>query len=98
MIIQAFTAGMNERIKRLVQLHKLVRESGEGVLGRVRPGSAYGFLQGAWPFGLVEPVWAIAALRRRCWRVRSNQTAKSVTLLHALTNRLRYPDDAFAGY
>ncbi|MBI3514704.1 MAG: hypothetical protein HY060_11680 [Proteobacteria bacterium] len=27
-------------------------------------GSAYGFLQGAWPFGLVEAVWAIVALRR----------------------------------
>ena len=27
-------------------------------------GSAYGFLQGAWPFGLVEAIWAvIAALR-----------------------------------
>jgi hypothetical protein len=27
-------------------------------------GSAYGFLQGAWPFGLVEAVWSIVALRR----------------------------------
>jgi hypothetical protein len=27
-------------------------------------GSAYGFLQGAWPFGLVEAVWAIVAARR----------------------------------
>lgn len=27
-------------------------------------GSAYGFLQGAWPFGLVEGVWSIVALRR----------------------------------
>jgi hypothetical protein len=27
-------------------------------------GSTYGFLQGAWPFGLVEAVWAIVALRR----------------------------------
>lgn len=27
-------------------------------------GSVYGFLQGAWPFGLVEGVWAIVALRR----------------------------------
>ena len=31
-------------------------------------GSVYGFLQGAWPFGLVEAVWAVVALRR--WRVR----------------------------
>ncbi len=29
-------------------------------------GSAYGFLQGAWPFGIVEAVWAVVALRR--WR------------------------------
>jgi hypothetical protein len=28
-------------------------------------GSTYGFLQGAWPFGLVEAVWALGALRRR---------------------------------
>ncbi len=27
-------------------------------------GSAYGFLQGAWPFGLVEVVWSIVAVRR----------------------------------
>lgn len=27
-------------------------------------GSAYGFLQGAWPFGLVEAVWSIVALRK----------------------------------
>ena len=26
--------------------------------------SAYGFLQGAWPFGLVEGVWSAVALRR----------------------------------
>ncbi|OGR35979.1 MAG: hypothetical protein A2051_12640 [Desulfovibrionales bacterium GWA2_65_9] len=29
-------------------------------------GSAYGFLQGAWPFGLVEGVWAMVAVGR--WR------------------------------
>ena len=27
-------------------------------------GSIYGFLQGAWPFGLVEAVWSVVALRR----------------------------------
>jgi NADH:ubiquinone oxidoreductase subunit 6 (subunit J) len=27
-------------------------------------GSAYGFLQGAWPFGLVEAVWSVVAIRR----------------------------------
>ena len=32
-------------------------------------GSVYGFLQGAWPFGLVEAVWALVAARR--WRVKA---------------------------
>ena len=27
-------------------------------------GSVYGFLQGAWPFGLVEAVWSIIAGKR----------------------------------
>jgi hypothetical protein len=27
-------------------------------------GSAYGFFQGAWPFGIVEAVWSIVAMRR----------------------------------
>ena len=31
-------------------------------------GSVYGFLQGAWPFGLVEAVWTVIALGR--WRAR----------------------------
>lgn len=26
--------------------------------------SIYGFLQGAWPFGVVEGVWALVALRK----------------------------------
>jgi len=26
--------------------------------------SAYAFMQGAWPFGLVEAIWSIVALRR----------------------------------
>ncbi len=26
--------------------------------------SVYGFLQGAWPFGLVEAVWSLVAVRR----------------------------------
>jgi hypothetical protein len=34
-------------------------------------GSAYGFLQGAWPFGLVEIVWSGIALRRWWSAVRS---------------------------
>ena len=31
-------------------------------------GSVYGFLQGAWPFGVVEAIWAVVALRR-WWNV-----------------------------
>lgn len=27
-------------------------------------GSVYGFLQGAWPFGVVEVVWSLVAARR----------------------------------
>ena len=27
-------------------------------------GSIYGFLQGAWPFGVIEAIWAFIALRR----------------------------------
>ena len=26
--------------------------------------SIYGFLQGAWPFGVVEAIWSLIALRR----------------------------------
>lgn len=26
--------------------------------------SAYGFLSGAWPFGIVEAIWTLIALRR----------------------------------
>jgi uncharacterized membrane protein len=35
-----------------------------GFAGACMLGSIYGFLQGAWPFGLVEAVWAMVALRR----------------------------------
>jgi hypothetical protein len=39
-----------------------------GFAGSCVLGSAYGFLQGAWPFGLVEAVWAAVAVHR--WRQR----------------------------
>lgn len=35
-------------------------------------GSIYGFLQGAWPFGLVEAIWAIVAMRR--WYLRRRRS------------------------
>jgi hypothetical protein len=34
--------------------------------GACAMGSAYGFLQGAWPFGVVEAIWSLVALNR--WR------------------------------
>jgi hypothetical protein len=36
--------------------------------------SVYGFLSGAWPFGIVEAVWAGVAVRR--WWRRRNQPAE----------------------
>jgi hypothetical protein len=35
-------------------------------------GSAYGFLQGAWPFGVIEAIWAAVAVSR--WRGRITAT------------------------
>jgi hypothetical protein len=35
--------------------------------------SIYGFLQGAWPFGVIEAIWAAIALRR--WQMRMRATA-----------------------
>lgn len=35
-----------------------------GFAGACALGSAYGFLQGAWPFGLVEAIWSLVAARR----------------------------------
>jgi hypothetical protein len=37
-------------------------------------GSIYGFLQGAWPFGLVEGVWSLVAVRRWWLIHRSNRS------------------------
>jgi hypothetical protein len=37
-------------------------------------GSVYGFLQGAWPFGVVEAIWSCVALRR-WWMVRPGAAA-----------------------
>ena len=35
-----------------------------GFAGSCVLGSACGFLQGAWPFGVVEAVWSLVAIRR----------------------------------
>jgi hypothetical protein len=42
-----------------------------GFAGACVLGSIYGFLQGAWPFGVVEAVWAIVAFVR--WRKASRK-------------------------
>lgn len=42
--------------------------------GACAMGSAYGFLQGAWPFGLVEAAWTLVALKR--WRDRMDRPSK----------------------
>jgi hypothetical protein len=38
--------------------------------------SAYGFLQGAWPFGIVEGVWTLVAIKR--WRDKVTGRAMNV--------------------
>lgn len=35
-----------------------------GFAGACGLGSVYGFLQGAWPFGVVEAIWAAVAVYR----------------------------------
>jgi hypothetical protein len=39
-----------------------------GFAGACMMGSVYGFLQGAWPFGGVEAIWSLVAVRR-WWRI-----------------------------
>jgi len=38
-------------------------------------GSVYGFLQGAWPFGMVEAIWAAVAFRR-WWKATSGAATR----------------------
>jgi hypothetical protein len=38
-------------------------------------GSGYGFMQGAWPFGVVEAIWSVIAIRR--WRIRAMKGLES---------------------
>jgi hypothetical protein len=40
--------------------------------------SSYGFLSGTWPFGVVEAIWALIALRRYVLAARS-QTASQLS-------------------
>ena len=45
-----------------------------GFAGACALGSVYGFMQGAWPFGVVEAVWTLVALHR-FRRYRANSQA-----------------------
>ena len=38
-------------------------------------GSVYGFLQGAWPFGVVEAIWSVIAANR--WRKKGESAIHS---------------------
>ena len=40
--------------------------------------SVYGFLQGAWPFGVVEAIWVVVALRR--WRTRIREQGRAARI------------------
>jgi hypothetical protein len=40
-------------------------------------GSVYGFLQGAWPFGVMEAVWSIVALRR--WHLENTKSKRTAS-------------------
>ncbi|MGC2477826.1 MAG: hypothetical protein WA485_26040 [Candidatus Sulfotelmatobacter sp.] len=60
----------------MVICYALERRSSWFILGFAAScvlGSVYGFLQGAWPFGLVEAVWSAIAARR--WWVTRNKSA-----------------------
>jgi hypothetical protein len=50
-----------------------------GFAGACTLGSAYGFLQGAWPFGVVEGVWSAVALRRWWLAMRGDRTAMTAS-------------------
>ena len=47
-------------------------------------GSLYGFLQGAWPFGLVEAIWSLVALRRWWLAPRASRPTALQRLLAAV--------------
>ena len=54
-------------------------------------GSLYGFLQGAWPFGLVEAIWSLVALRR-WWLVRRAAKSSALSRLLAAVSALENGD------
>jgi hypothetical protein len=45
-----------------------------GFAGACLASSAYGFLAGAWPFGVIEAIWAVIAARR--WWARTRRESR----------------------
>lgn len=79
MHLSALTAFGVVAVTALVVCYALEKRSSWYILGFAVAcvlGSIYGFLQGAWPFGLVEAVWSIIAARR-WWTARA--ASKKIT-------------------
>jgi len=55
-----------------------------GFAGACGLGSIYGFLQGAWPFGVVEAVWSAVALGRWSRRRRTPEPDDPEVLADAI--------------
>jgi hypothetical protein len=60
-------------------------------------GSIYGFLQGAWPFGIVEAIWSCVALRR-WWLnpqdpIGANPNLTEAQALHPACPKKPHPND-----
>jgi hypothetical protein len=49
--------------------------------------SAYGFLQGAWPFGLVEAIWSGVAARR--WWIQRSASSPTAHEGNAIPNKIK---------
>jgi len=62
-----------------------------GFAGACLMGSLYGFLQGAWPFGLVEAVWSLVALRK-WWLARRAARPSALSRLLAAVSILENGD------
>ena len=71
-VLDALTLYGLVAVSLMLLFYALERRSGVFVLAFAAAcvmASLYGFLQGAWPFGVVEAIWSLVALRR-WWRVR----------------------------
>ena len=55
--------------------------------------SAYGFLQGAWPFGVVELIWSAVAVRRWWLRRRPVQPSPAADPSSTIRYSLAEPDE-----